>query len=126
MKNLNDARILIVDDEESVARFMGDLFRSRGGRVTVMTDSQAALDLFSQEPMAFDLMITDQTMPQLTGVELAQKVLALRPEFPVILCTGYSDQVDEAKARELGIRGYISKPMEINTLFNLVVRSLTI
>jgi len=71
-------------------------------------------------------MITDQTMPQLTGVELAQKVLALRPEFPVILCTGYSDQVDEAKARELGIRGYISKPMEINTLFNLVVRSLTI
>jgi CheY-like chemotaxis protein len=99
---------------------MGDLFESRGMDATVMTDSQAALDLFSQEPTAFDLMITDQTMPGLTGVELSQKVLELRPEMPVILCTGYSEHVDEAKAKAMGIRGYLTKPMEINTLLTLV------
>lgn len=124
-ERLNDVRILIVDDEESVARFMGDLLTSRGGNVTVMTDSQAALDLFSQEPAAFDLIITDQTMPRLMGVELSQKVLELRPEIPVILCTGYSEHVNEEKAKALGIRGYITKPMEVNTLVNLVQSLIT-
>ncbi|HEC13197.1 MAG TPA: PAS domain S-box protein, partial [Acidiferrobacteraceae bacterium] len=124
--SLNAARILIIDDEESVARFMGSLLESRGGKVTVLTDSQAALDLFFQDPTAFDLIITDQTMPCLTGVELAQKVLALRPELPMILCTGYSEQVDEAKAMALGIRGYLTKPMQIKTLFNMVVELLAI
>lgn len=119
-EGLNGARILIVDDEESIARFMGDLFENRGGKPTIMVDSQAALDLFSQDPTAFDLVITDQTMPGLTGAELAQEMLALRPELPVILCTGYSEQVDEAKAKALGIRGYLTKPMDVKTLFNLV------
>ena len=125
-EGLNDARILIVDDEESIARFIGDLLESHGGKVTVMTDSQAALDVFSQQPTAFDLIITDQTMPKLTGVELAQKALAQRPELPVILCTGYSDQVDGEKASALGIRYYITKPMEIKTLYNMVVQSLMV
>lgn len=119
-ESLHDTRLLIVDDEESVARFMKDLLESHGSTVTVRTDSDAAFDLFSQDPAAFDLMITDQTMPGLTGVELAQKVLSLRPEFPVILCTGYSEQVDEAKAKALGIRGYLTKPMEVNTIITLV------
>lgn len=119
-EGLNGARILIVDDEEAIARFMEELFEDRGGKVTVMTDSQAALALFKQEPTAFDLIITDQTMPQLTGVELAQKILAVRPELPIILSTGYSDQVDEVKAKTLGIRGYITKPVEVDTLFNMV------
>jgi len=119
-EGLNNARILIVDDEESVARFIGDLLESRDGRVTVMTNSQAALDLFNQNPTEFDLIITDQTMPGLTGVELAQEILALRPEQPVMLCTGYSEHVDEEKAKALGIRGYLNKPMEVNTLLNMV------
>lgn len=116
---LNGARILIVDDEESIGRFMGDLFENRGGKPTIMVDSQAALDLFRQDPAAFDLVITDQTMPGLTGAELAQKMLALRPDLPMILCTGYSEVMDETKARELGIRGYLTKPMDVKTLFNL-------
>ncbi|NOZ11017.1 MAG: PAS domain-containing protein [Gammaproteobacteria bacterium] len=125
-KNLKGARILIVDDEESIGRFMGSLLENRGGKITVLTESRAALDLFSQDPAAFDLIITDQTMPGLTGVELAQKVMALRPELPVILCTGYSEQVDEVKSKALGIRGYLTKPMEIKTLFNMVVKLLAV
>lgn len=123
-QDLNNARILIVDDEESVARFMGDLFDSRGGKVTILTDSQAALDLFRYDPMAFDLVITDQTMPGMSGIELARILLTMNPKLPVILCTGYSENVDQAKAHSLGIQGYISKPMEINTLFNLAVKLL--
>jgi len=83
------------------------------------------MDLFSQNPTAFDLVITDQTMPGLTGTELAKKILALRPEMPIILCTGYSENINEEKAKELGIRGYISKPMELNPLLNLVVQMLS-
>ncbi|HEC15876.1 MAG TPA: response regulator [Sedimenticola sp.] len=118
-ERMNNAHILVVDDEVSVARFMGDLFESRGHRVTLMTDARAALDLFRGDPNAFDLVVTDQTMPKLTGVELTQELLALRPGLAVILCTGYSDQVDEARARELGIRGYLTKPMEANALLGL-------
>ena len=124
--NLGDSQILIVDDELSVAKFIGDLLESRGGKVTVLTDSQAALALFKQDPTAFDLLISDQTMPYLTGVELSQQILAIRPEFPVILCSGYSDQVNETKARALGIRGYLSKPMSNSALLELVVQSLAV
>lgn len=118
-EKLHSAHILIVDDEISVGRFMGDLFESRGYRVMVMSDAQAALDLFTDNPNAFDLVVTDQTMPELTGVELTQKLLDLRSELPVILCTGHSEQVDEARARELGVRGYLTKPMEANVLLGL-------
>ena len=118
-KKIDDTRLLIVDDEESVARFIGDLFESNGWKVTVMTNSQAALDLFSQAPTSFDLIITDQTMPELTGVELAKRVLEQRPALPIILCTGYSEHVDKTKAKALGIRGYLTKPMQTNALLNL-------
>ncbi|NOX08805.1 MAG: GAF domain-containing protein [Gammaproteobacteria bacterium] len=123
-KSLNHARILIVDDEESVAGFMSDLFESRDGDVTVLTNSQSALRLFKQDPSAFDLVITDQTMPGLSGAELARSLLIIRPELPVILCTGYSENMDEEKARALGISGYINKPMNVNTLLSMVIQRL--
>jgi len=112
--------ILVVDDEESVGRFMGELLEGQGYKTTIMDSASHALEVFSKNPKLFDLMLTDQTMPELSGVELAKKYLALRPGFPVILCTGYSENINKEKASAIGIRGYIEKPMKANMLFDLI------
>lgn len=118
-----DGNILIVDDEPAVGGFVGELLKSCGCQVTVETDSQLALLKFKENPEAFDLLVTDQTMPGMTGAELAQSLMAIRPELPVILCSGYSDQIDEDKARSLGILGYVTKPIK-NSAFLELVRNL--
>jgi len=115
-----DASILIVDDEVSVGGFIGELLKSHGCQTTVVTDSRLALSRFKQNPEAFDLVVTDQTMPGMMGVELAQSLLEIRPQLPVILCTGYSEYIDEAKAKSLGIRGYVDKPIETDKFLGLV------
>ena len=115
-----DANVLIVDDEVSVGHFIGDLLKGYGCQVTVESDSQLALSKFKNSPNAFDLVVTDQTMPGMTGVELAQSVMAIRPELPVILCTGYSDHIDEARAKSLGISGYVNKPIETDEFLGLI------
>lgn len=116
----NGARVLVVDDEESVAAFIGELLDSRGYRVVVMTNSSAVLARFKDDPDAFDLVVMDQTMPYMTGLELAQALLDIRPELPVILCTGYSEEVDEARSKQLGIRGYLTKPLSVDELLGKV------
>ena len=105
--------ILVVDDEVSLVYFLRELLQKKGYRVTVASDSYEAWDLFSATPDGFDLVITDQTMPGLSGVQLAAKMLTLRAELPIILCTGYSDVVDESNIGQYGIRSYMAKP--INT-----------
>jgi len=124
-KNL-DGNILIVDDEVSVGRFIGELLQGCGYYVTVETDSRSALSIFKLDPAAFDLVVTDQTMPGMTGEELAQEVMAIRPEIPVVLCTGYSDHIDEARARSLGISGYVNKPIETDKFLGLVASQLKV
>ena len=119
-KSAVEYRILVVDDEESIARFMGELLESHGYQPTIVSHSREALERFEATPNAFDLVITDQTMPFLTGAEMAQAMLALRPELPIILCTGHSEQVDEARAVEMGIRGYLAKPFTISVLLSKV------
>ena len=108
--------VLVVDDEESVANFVGDLLGGYGYAVTVMSSSQQAMERFKQTPAAFDLVVTDQTMPGLTGVEMAQAMLAVRPELPIVLCTGHSDRVDAEYALALGIRAYLTKPFTMAAL----------
>ncbi len=115
-----DGNILIVDDETSVGNFIGELLKSRGCQVNVQTDSRAALSKFKQDPEAFDLVVTDQIMPGLTGVELAQSLLEICPELPVVLCTGYSEHIGEARAKSFGISGYINKPIEADEFLGLV------
>jgi CheY-like chemotaxis protein len=75
------------------------------------TNPVAALKLFQADPLAFDLVITDMTMPQMTGSALAQALIRIRPDIPVILNTGYSDQIDETRAFDAGIRAYVMKPL---------------
>ena len=80
--------------------------------------------MFCTRPEAFDLVITDYTMPQMTGVALAAKMLRIRPDIPIILCTGYSDLTNEAKAKAMGIRAFITKPVSYRKLAEVVRKVL--
>ena len=113
-------RILVVDDEASVAGFIGELLDSRGYSVQVLTDCNSVLRHFGQDPDAFDLVVMDQTMPGMTGIELADVLLGMRAGLPIILCTGYSDAVDEAVATAHGIRGFLAKPISVRVLLDKV------
>ncbi len=104
-------RILFVDDEALVVMMGEGLLRELGYEVTSKTTSREALEVFRNDPFRFDLVITDQTMPDITGVELAKEILAIRPAVPVILCTGYSHLVDDDSARAAGIKGFAMKPL---------------
>lgn len=118
-------RILLVDDEESLAD-VGRLMLERAGyQVTALTDPQEALQAFKSRPEDFDLVITDQTMPAMTGEELVRKIFILRPEIPVILCTGYSDSLNEKRVEAQGIRKLLLKPLEMQDLLDTVSQLLT-
>ncbi|MCI5168017.1 MAG: response regulator [Candidatus Electrothrix sp. GM3_4] len=103
--------ILVVDDEKAVVDITRYMLMQLGYKVTVETDSLAAWEFFAQQPDAYDLVITDMAMPNMTGIELAKKILEQRPEIPVILCTGFSEMINEDKAKSLGIKAYLMKPV---------------
>jgi DNA-binding NtrC family response regulator len=109
-------RILFVDDEAT----MVDLNRQRlvrlGYNVIGKTDPSEALAFFRANCDQIDLVITDMTMPKMTGDKLAQEILKIRPDMPIILCTGYSEKMSEDMAQEMGIRKYVEKPIEKETL----------
>ncbi len=102
--------ILLVDDEEMLTELGRERLERLGYRVTALTSSREALALFEADPDRFDLVITDQTMPELTGAEMAAEMLRLRPDTPIILCTGFSSQISPEKARRIGIRRFLMKP----------------
>jgi PAS domain S-box-containing protein len=113
-------RILFVDDEVFQTDMLKQMLGLLGYQVTVCNQSPAALDLFEQDPSAFDLVITDMIMPELTGDQLAVKMLELRPALPIILATGYSARITEAKAKALGIRAYALKPLVMEKLAKMI------
>jgi len=119
-------RVLFVDDEDIQVRAMSRLLEHLGYRVTGMTDSRAALDLLRRDPAAFDLAIMDQTMPNLTGVELAGEALSLRPDLPIILCTGYSETINEEQALALGIKSFMLKPFSAREIAMMIRRVLSL
>ncbi len=105
--------ILFVDDEISILNMVQQMFEHLGYRVETAITPQDALDRFAINPDHFDLVITDMTMPQMTGVNLSKKLLAIRPDIPIILCTGHSALVDEEKAKEFGLAAYVMKPINM-------------
>ena len=112
--------ILVVDDDPLLVKINRKRLESRGYRVTALSDSREALKKFQEQPASFDLLITDLTMPGLTGDELAQAVLTIKPSLPIIMCTGYSETVSEEKALAMGIKKYIFKPMRGDELLEAV------
>ncbi len=117
-------RILFVDDEPALAGLGKEVLEALGYQVQAYGDSREAWARFGADPESFDLVITDLTMPGMTGAELAEKILALRPGIPVILTTGYSDILTEDEARELGVREYLLKPVCTARLAEVVRRVL--
>ncbi len=117
-------RILIIDDEKSIVTLLTYLFERLGYTVTSGTDPVEICKVFENDPDKFDLIITDMTMPKMTGIDLTRKVKALRPDMPVILCTGYSDLIDEQRAIEAGIEKYIMKPLALYNVAETVRRVL--
>jgi PAS domain S-box-containing protein len=104
-------RILFVDDEEALVEMGEDILAELGYEVTSRTSSRQALSLIREEPSRFDLVITDQTMPELTGIDLAREILSVRADIPIIMCTGFSHMVDADKAKAAGIRAFAMKPL---------------
>jgi len=92
------------------------LLTSMGYRVTAEQDACQALAVFKNNPWSVDLVITDQTMPHMTGHELAREILAVRPLIPIILCTGFSEKIDDSTAKASGIQGFIMKPVSMQEL----------
>ncbi len=103
-------RVLLVDDEEMVAEVLARGLRRLGHQVTAVTDSREALDVFARDPMAFDVIITDQIMPHMSGVRLVREMEKVRSGMPVILTTGFRDSYHERQAREAGVQEFILKP----------------
>ena len=108
--------ILIVEDEAALARLYEIALTKLGYRVTVCTNSAEALQMFQADAGRFDLVFTDQAMPNLTGAQLSQELLRLRPDLPIILATGYSDTMSEQDALALGVRQYLKKPVKFGVL----------
>jgi len=119
-----DERILFVDDEEALVCMAQNYFGSLGYSITATTSSSEALRIFQERPDGFDLVITDMTMPELTGAELAREFLKIRPDLPIILCTGYSDSLNKADARKMNIREFVLKPFPLDHLALLARRLL--
>jgi CheY-like chemotaxis protein len=103
--------ILLVDDEPQIVNLLQIMLSSMGYRVSAHTDSRSAIRAFEADPQAFQLVLTDMTMPGITGEELARHVLRMRPDLPVLLATGFSESINEDKARRMGIRKLLFKPI---------------
>jgi PAS domain S-box-containing protein len=113
-------RILVVDDEAAITEMISLWLAQLGYTVTTSNNSVEALAMVRENPSGFDLIVTDQAMPFMPGSELAKEVLSIRPDLPIILCTGYSAILTEEKAREIGIKRYAYKPLQGNELARLV------
>ncbi len=109
-------KVLFIDDEKSLVKMGQRILKGIGYQVDTRTDPLEALDLFRLNPDQFDLIITDMTMPQMTGDRLAKKILDIRQDMPIIICTGFSEKINEEKANKIGIRKYIEKPLDTRKL----------
>jgi CheY-like chemotaxis protein len=114
----------VVDDEEDIVVAAKVLLEQLGYRVTAFTTGPEALEAFRARPDGFDLVLADQTMPHLSGLELAAELLKMRPGLPIIICTGYSETLTPEKVRALGVRELLPKPLAPLQLAQSVRREL--
>ncbi len=117
-------RILIVDDDTNLVQMNETILMQLGYKVTSFSNSLEAIKIFEKKQDEFDLVLTDMTMPEITGAELAKMLLEIRPDIPIILCTGYSDLIDAEQAKSIGIKDYIMKPVIRKDLANVIRKVL--
>ena len=113
-------RILFIDDEKALVDLGTQMLESLGYKVTTRTSSIEALELFKAQPDQFDLVITDMTMPKMTGDHLAKELMKIRPDIPIIICTGHSGRISEEKASSLSIRKFVMKPIVMSDIAKTV------
>ena len=117
-------RILLVDDEESIARLEAQILTRLGYDVTFHVASQKALDTFQDDPDGFDLIITDMTMPEMTGDQLAIEISSIKPDIPIIICTGFSERISKEQAENMGVKGFLMKPVLKSDMARMVRKVL--
>jgi CheY-like chemotaxis protein len=117
-------RILFVDDEKMLVAVGRQALQHLGYDVVSRTSPIEALELFKVKPDRFDLVITDQTMPGMTGDSLARELMRISPTLPVIICTGYSQTIDQERAKQIGIKAFVMKPVLINEIASAIRRVL--
>jgi PAS domain S-box-containing protein len=116
-------KILLVDDEEAIVRMEQQMLEQLGYKVITRTGSVDALEAFKANHDRYDLIVTDMTMPNMTGIQLAQEIKKIRPEIPVIISTGFSDQIDDEKCKAMGFQGYVMKPL-VRKYFAGIIREV--
>ncbi|MEH0022807.1 MAG: cache domain-containing protein [Desulfobacter sp.] len=116
--------IMVVDDEPGIRDFTKEFLENFGYTVCCYENGELALEAFTQESNRFDLVITDMTMPFMTGVTLARHILRERKDLPIILCTGYSENISKKEAKEIGIRKYLQKPLQNRQLLSIIRQTL--
>ncbi len=116
ISSFGQGTVMFVDDEVSIARWGKDVLEALGYRVFVFTNATDALGAFKEDSETYDVLVTDQTMPGMTGELLAQQVMKFRPNFPVIVCSGFSYTMNESKASEMGLQAYLTKPVLMDDL----------
>ncbi len=116
--------ILFVDDEDILIELGRDMLEDLGYQVVACQDSHHALEAFRSQQNRFDIVITDMTMPGMTGLDLAREILKIRPDIPIILCTGFSELVTEEKAKGIGIREFMMKPFTTKTIAEVINKAL--
>ena len=99
-----------------------EMLSGLGYKVTARTDPLEALEAFLEDPDAYDMVVTDQTMPEMTGLDLVRRLFEVRPDIPTILCTGYSESVSKEDAEKLGVRAFVMKPLSRMELAGTVRR----
>jgi CheY-like chemotaxis protein len=114
----------LVDDEDAIVRMVQQMLSRLGYQTTVRTSSIEALAAFKADPYGFDLLLTDMTMPNMTGLQLAAMVKSIRPDLPVVVCTGFSEQLDDAKCAALGISMYLMKPVAKRAVAEAIRKAL--
>jgi PAS domain S-box-containing protein len=117
-------RVLFVDDEQDLVQIAEQMLSHLGYEVTTRMSSNEALELFRVNPKRFDLVITDMTMPNMTGDKLSKELMKIRPDIPIILCTGFSERISEEKAKVMGIKDFIMKPLAMGDLAKRIRKAL--
>jgi len=119
-------RILFIDDEYELAKMGKQLLEKLGYKVSMRTSSIEAIELFRLKAHMFDIVITDMSMPNLTGDKLAIEMLKIRPEIPIILCAGFGDWISEDKAKNIGIKEFVMKPIMMREIARKIRRALDV
>jgi len=120
--NKLEGTILVVDDEQPITFFLVQVLEHLGYKVVACTSSEAAYEEFAERSVEFDLVITDMGMPGMTGLELSQKIKKIKPDIPVLLCTGFSEHVTAENYRQMGLDGFVAKPFNADNLIREVTR----